>query len=263
MLDLAVKGLSVQARVISAVILREIRTRFGMYHLGYLWAVLVPLMFVISLTVFFAFLGKRSAYGAPIELLLFSGMMAWLCFIDTQGHVSRAFQTNRQLLVYPMVTVVDIVIARSALEFGTKLAATAILAIIFYAAGIAMTLDDPLAVAVSMGAMVYFGATFGHIVGCALVVAPSIGFGVNAVRRLLFFTSGVLFALVHVPEQWRHYLLLNPLAHLIDLARGGWITGYSAPYADIDYVISWAIGMGATAAIMELAVRRRRGGAMR
>ena len=35
------QGLAVLRRVIVAIVLREVRTRFGQYHLGYLWAVTV------------------------------------------------------------------------------------------------------------------------------------------------------------------------------------------------------------------------------
>ena len=90
--------------------------------LGYLWAVIVPLLFIMTLAFVYAALGRRAAHGASVELLLLSGMMAWLTFTDTQNQASRAYQTNRQLVVYPMVSVVDIVIARALLELGTKLA---------------------------------------------------------------------------------------------------------------------------------------------
>ena len=46
-----------------------------------------------------------------------------------------AYQTNRQRVVYPMVSVGDIVIARTLLELGTKLAVMTILIALFWAAG--------------------------------------------------------------------------------------------------------------------------------
>jgi len=260
MIQEAFDGLRVEARVVGAVILREVRTRFGDYYLGYLWAVFVPLLFVLSLTILFAVLGRRDAHGAPMEVLLFSGMMAWLTFSDTQAHASRAYSVNRPLLVYPMVTVVDIVIARTILEFATKICATIILAFLFSAAGVPVGIDDPLAVILVMAAMGYLGACFGHVIGCIMVLAPSFSFIIASTRRMLFFTSGVLFLLSDIPDAWREYILLNPLAHLTDMARGAWIVGYSAPYGDPYYVLEWAIGLTAAAAIAESAVRRRRSG---
>lgn len=256
-------GLAVQWRVIVAVVLREVRTRFGQYHLGYLWAVIVPLLFIVTLAFVYAALGRRTAHGASVEVLLLSGMMAWLTFTDTQNQTSRAYQTNRQLVVYPMVSVVDIVIARALLELGTKLAVMMILIALFWAAGYDVAIADPLGVAIAMLTVTYLGAVFGHAIGCILVIAPSFLFIVATSRRVLFFTSGVLFLLSDVPDEWRRYVLYNPLAHVIDLTRGAWIGSYTAPYGDIVYVAGWAVGLTAAAAIGELVARRRRLGANR
>lgn len=258
----AVKGVDVQARVVKAVILRELRTRFGAYHLGYLWAVIVPLLFILVLTVVYAAIGRRAAHGAPIEVLLLSGMMMWLTFVDTQAHASTAFRSNRPLLVYPMVRVVDIVIARAILEFAAKTCAALILLLIFFVAGRPAGMDDPLGVILGALAACYLGMMYGHIVGCALAFAPSVQFVVTTMRRVLFFTSGALFLLSDVPDEWRVYVLFNPIAHIIDLTRGAWIGSYSAPYGDVGYVAAWAIGLTAVAAVAEIVAEPKRRGAM-
>ncbi len=203
MLEQAIKGFQVQGRVIQAILLRELRTRFGQYHLGYLWAVIVPLLFILVLTTVYAAIGRRAAHGAPMEVLLLSGMMAWLTFTDVQNHASRAFQSNRQLLVYPMVSVMDIVIARTLLEFGTKACVTIILILLYYLCGVSAGIDDPLGVIVGVVVMAYLAMMFGHIVGCIIVIAPSMLFVIASTRRLLFFTSGALFLLSDVPSEWR------------------------------------------------------------
>ncbi|MGZ0186865.1 MAG: ABC transporter permease [Alphaproteobacteria bacterium] len=262
MFDEAIHGFQVQCRVIRAILLREIRTRFGNYYLGYLWALIVPLLFVIALTVFFTVLGRSSRNGVPIELFIFTGLMAWLTFNDTQGHAARAFAGNRPLLVYPMVTVIDIVIARTLLEFGTKICATVILAALFFAVGVDVTVQDPLGIVLAMSAMAYLAACFGHIIGCILVIVPSANFIVTASRRLLFFTSGVFFLVTDLPETVREYILYNPLAHVINFARSAWIPGYPSDHSDPMYVLGWIIGLSALAAVSEKLVENRRSGAM-
>ena len=257
------QGLAVQRRVIVAIVLREVRTRFGQYHLGYLWAVFVPLLFIVTLAFVHAALGRQAAHGTSVEVLLLSGMMAWLTFTDTQNQTSRAYQTNRKLVVYPMVSVVDIVIARALLELGTKFGVMTILIALFWAAGFDVGIADPLGVVAAMLTVAYLGAMFGHTIGCVLVVAPSFLFIVATSSRVLFFTSGVLFLLSDIPAEWRTYILYNPLAHVIDLTRGAWISSYSAPYGEVGYVASWAVGLTATAAVGELVARRRRLGANR
>lgn len=261
MLAQAVKGFEVQSRVIGAVLMREIRTRFGAYSLGYLWAIFTPLMFVIVLTQIWSAVGRDAAFGAPIEVMLLSGMMAWLTFTDVQIHVSNAFRANRPLLVYPMVTVFDVAIARALLEYLTKLTATLVLMLVYIAAGVPAGINDPLGVILAFLLICYIGTMFGHISACLAVVMPSSLFIITSTRRILFFTSGAMFLLSDVPQEWRVYLLYNPLAHVIDLSRGAWIRGYDAPYFDLIYVLTWCGGMTALAAVGEATTRRRRGGA--
>lgn len=260
MLETAIKGLATQQRVVVAVILRELRTRFGAYHLGYLWAVIVPLLYILVLTTLYSAIGRKSAHGVPIEALLLPGMMAWLTFLDVQAHASTAYQGNRQLLVYPMVTVMDIVVARTLLEFATKAVATATIMTLYLLWGVEAAIDDPLGVILGVAAVAYLGMTFGHVVGCLSVIAPSTRFVVTTLRRVLFFTSGALFLLSDIPEHWRAYILINPLAHVIDMVRGAWIESYAAPYGDPSYVAAAAVMLTAAAALAETQCRRKREG---
>lgn len=261
MLDFAIRGFEVQARVIHAVILREVRTRFGAYHLGYLWAVIVPLLFISVLTFVHTALGRGRAYGVPIEVLLLSGMMTWRTFSDTNGQIASAYRSNRALLVYPMVTVIDIVIARGMLEFATKAVATFIIMILFIAAGVPAQIDDPLGVILGVATVTYFAMAYGHASGCIIVAIPSMSFLINSMRRILFFTSGALFLLSDIPAEWREYILLNPIAHIIDMVRGAWIASYSAPYYDINYILATGAALTVAAAVGEMTTRSKRMGA--
>lgn len=257
----ALKGFEVQGRVIKAVILREMRTRFGAYSLGYLWAIIVPLLFILVLTAVYSAVGRKSAHGAPMPVLLLSGMMAWLTFSDTLTQVQAAFRTNRPLLVYPMVTVFDIAMSRALLELLTKSAATIVLMTLYISVGIPAGIDDPLGAIIALVILCYLALTFGHAVACLAVIIPSVTFIVGSLRRVMFFTSGALFILSDVPAEWRQYLLYNPVAHAIDLMRGSWIASYSSPYFDPYYVAQCAVLLTTAAALGEAAVRRKRGGA--
>lgn len=255
------EGLRVQGRVVSALVLRELRTRFGQHQLGYLWAVIMPLAIVVLLTTAHLAIGRRAAHGASLEVLLLSGMIAWLTFADARAYAATAYQGNRPLLVYPMVHVLDIVTARALLELATKFGVLAALITLYWAWGVDVAMEDPLAVIGIMTAMCLGGAALGHIGGCIQVFLPSFRFFMGVLHRVLFLTSGALFLLSDIPAHWREVLLLNPLAHLIDFMRGAWLLEYSPLYADFSYVAGWAAGLLAATALVETATRPRRAGA--
>ena len=45
---LAARGLLPQLRVVQAIALRETRTRFGAHQLGYLWALVEPVLWILT-----------------------------------------------------------------------------------------------------------------------------------------------------------------------------------------------------------------------
>jgi capsular polysaccharide transport system permease protein len=55
------RGAFIQLQVVHALVLRETRTKFGEHQLGYLWAVLEPLFWVLT------FWGMYVVIGRPVS----------------------------------------------------------------------------------------------------------------------------------------------------------------------------------------------------
>ena len=72
--------LLIQRDVILALLIRELKTRFGTLKLGYLWAVLEPAMHVLVFAVIFHFRGTEIYSGVPTFLFLLAGIAPWLFF---------------------------------------------------------------------------------------------------------------------------------------------------------------------------------------
>ena len=71
------------SRVVHALILREMRTRFGRAQLGYLWALIEPTLFVLIFFALFALRGRTAVSGMPIALFLLTGTIPFIMFRDT------------------------------------------------------------------------------------------------------------------------------------------------------------------------------------
>src|SRR3546814_5019966 len=57
----------------------------------------------------------------------------------------------------------------------------------------------------------------------------------------LYFISGVMFPLASIPEPYREWLLLNPIAHGLEEARSGFAPYYhAAPGVSISYIYEFA-----------------------
>ena len=92
------RGAKRQARVVSALILRETRTRFGRHRLGYLWALVEPVALIAMLLVVFQLAGRSSPAGLDAVGFLTTGLIPYLLFIRTASRGAPAINANRAML---------------------------------------------------------------------------------------------------------------------------------------------------------------------
>lgn len=93
-----IQALDRQLNVIWALTLRETRTRFGQYQLGYLWAFVEPIVWILSFYLIFALVDRPSPRGMSLFGFLATGMITYELFSKTAEKVSLAINVNRALL---------------------------------------------------------------------------------------------------------------------------------------------------------------------
>ena len=105
----------VQAKVTTALVLREIKTRFGHTGVGWIWLLFEPLMQGLVYVALYEFIRSRVSplRGTDVAEFMLSGIIPWLFYMRTCGQVEHAVESNRALLVYPQVTPLDIALARA------------------------------------------------------------------------------------------------------------------------------------------------------
>ena len=94
-------ALTVQGRVIAALILREIHTLYGNTRLGYLWAIIQT---AFGIGVFWAFrevMGAHAPHGMGMAVFLLCGFIPWYIFSDTISRCMKAVSANQALLTFP------------------------------------------------------------------------------------------------------------------------------------------------------------------
>ncbi|HFO7348730.1 TPA: ABC transporter permease, partial [Escherichia coli] len=68
-------GFEVQKVTVEALFLREIRTRFGKFRLGYLWAILEPAAHLLVLLGIFGYIMHRTMPGISFPVFLLNGLI--------------------------------------------------------------------------------------------------------------------------------------------------------------------------------------------
>ena len=83
-------AVATQARVIGALMLRELRVRFGRTKLGYLWAVLQPVGWIVMLSLVFGLIGRLPGFGDNMPLFFATGVLPFLLFQQTTAQLGNA-----------------------------------------------------------------------------------------------------------------------------------------------------------------------------
>ncbi len=246
-----------QLRVLEALVLRETRTRFGTHQLGYLWALIEPVLWVLTFYGLSAAVGREPPGGMDLIGFMVTGIVPFQLFSSTMNRAANAIDGNKSLLFYPQVRPLDLVVARALLELATLSGVFVILM-----AGNAMIvgsleIDRLLAVIGGLVSACMLGAGLGLTI-CSLSVMNGL------VRRLhgpmtrpMFWLSGVFFTAESLPSTARSILSWNPLMHAIELTRSGWYSAYSDRHVNIIYLSLWVLGLAFCGLTIERVARRK------
>src|SRR5262245_55239924 len=103
---LPVRALRIQTHVIAALVLREIKTRFGARGARWIWLLFEPLLQCLIYVALYEFLRTRVSplRGTDVAEFMLSGIIPWMFYARTSLQVMHSIDANRSLLVYPQVT---------------------------------------------------------------------------------------------------------------------------------------------------------------
>jgi capsular polysaccharide transport system permease protein len=237
-------ALAVRARVVDALLLRETRTMFSASRLGYAWALVEPLSHVLLLSVVFLFLGHDSQPPIGDSMLTFymTGVLAFLFFAHMTERAMDLPAANRSLLLVPAVGIFDILAAKSVLSAVTDLVVAAITFALLIALGVGAMPADPAQMVACY--LVLFLLAFG--IACVNLVISSFSSAWDKLwpsfLRVQYFTCGVFYHPLDMPEDIRSVILLNPMLHVTEWMRQGYFHGYESPFLDLPYLFQWMIG---------------------
>ena len=86
---MARSGLEVQKAAVKALFLREIKTRFGKYRLGYLWAALEPMAHMLIMLAIFGYVMHRTMPDISFPVFLINGIIPFFVFSNITNRSDR------------------------------------------------------------------------------------------------------------------------------------------------------------------------------
>jgi capsular polysaccharide transport system permease protein len=227
--------------VIFALLMREMRTRFGEYRLGYLWALLEPAMHIAVFALLFGYVMQRTMPGIDYTLFLVSGIIPWLLFNSILSRGMSAVSANRGLFGYRQVKPMDAFITRAILEWLIYSSTYIVFLCLAAWFGLEVAIENPLSLIAALLLLFLFSSGLALML-CVLVTQfPEVQKFLPLILRPLYFMSGIFFALETVPHEYRPYLLWNPILHANELSRVAMFKSFETAGASWVYLASSAV----------------------
>ena len=231
-----VRSLAIQWRVIKALMMREVVTRYGRENLGLLWLIAEPMVFTIGVALMWAESGLRHFSNVPVFAFAITGYSSVLMWRTTVSRCNHAVRENFNLLYHRNVLVLDVFLARILLEMAGVTASFTFLILLFTAGGVIDLPQDPLKVVEGWIMLAFFGGSLAILIGSANSHSELVERVWHPVSYLMFPLSGAAFMVDWLPESARGVILLLPNVHGLELLRDGYFgnlvrTHYDSGYA--------------------------------
>jgi ABC-type polysaccharide/polyol phosphate export permease len=229
-------SLMVQRRVLHALLIREMLTRYGRNNIGFLWLFVEPMLFTVVIT--FVWTNTRSIHGSDIPIVAFAltGYSALLMWRNMPSRCIRAINSNKSLLFHRLVRTTDVYAARLALEFVSTSASFVLLGIGFWALDWLLPPEDALQVLGGWMMLGWFGAGLALVLGALSERSELVERIWPPTSYLLFPFSGAAFLADSLPPVYREHLLYLPMLNCIEYIREGYFGSKMVAHYDLEYV---------------------------
>ena len=242
------KSLRVQWRVIQALMMREVITRYGRENLGVLWLIAEPALFTLGVSALWTAAGLNHGSSLPIVAFAITGYSSVLMWRNTASRCNSALIHNFNLLFHRNVQVIDVFITRIMLELAGTTASFTLLSLFFISINVISPPVDLLRVIGGWLMLAWFGAALGMVLGAATAYSELVDRIWHPTSYLLFPLSGAAFMVEWLPQRAQDVVLLLPMVHGVEMVRDGFFgdavrTHYDASYMALCCLLLTLLGL--------------------
>lgn len=229
-------SLKIQLRVIGALLMREVITRYGRHNIGFLWLLVEPMLFTVGVTTLWTLAKAGHGSSLPIAAFALTGYSSVLLWRNMPGRCVSAIEPNLSLMYHRHVKIIDIFAARILLEIAGVTASFITLGLLFTTIGLIKPPEDVLAVIFGWVMLSWFGAALASLLGALSARSELVDKLWHPAAYLLFPLSGAGFMVDWLPAGAQKYILFLPMVHGVELLREGYFGSAVHAHYDIVYM---------------------------
>jgi capsular polysaccharide transport system permease protein len=250
-------SLQIMRDTVHALLMRELKTRFGSSKLGYFWALAEPAAQASVLAIIFSLIGRSSLSGVPVAVFMLVALIPFKFFSKLLPQLSASVEANKGLLAYRQVSPLDPFIARLLIEVATFIMVYIILMGILAWLGFDVWPYDLLELITASALLILLATGLGLLLCNAVVYWKDTTKLLNMVTTPMMLISGIFYTATMIPSQYWYLFSWNPLFHIIELSRDAMFVSYVTPVGDAYYVAFLALIFNAVGLMLYQVNKRR------
>lgn len=230
-------ALSMQIRVVHALFLRELLTRYGRHNIGFLWLFVEPMIFTLGVTALWT--ATKSIHGSSIPIVAFAvtGYSSVLLWRNMPSRCILSVTHNSSILYHRSIRVLDIYMSRILVEAIGASMSFVFLSLLFSSVGWMELPEDLLKVIGAWFLIACFGASLA-------IALASLSERIDVIEKLwhpasylIFPLSGAAFLVSTLPTAAQNFVLWFPMVHGVELLREGYFGSEIHAVYDLSYLI--------------------------
>lgn len=224
----------IQWRVLKALILREIITRYGRKNIGFMWLFVEPLLMTLLIALLWGSIRADKFSTLNIFAFMITGYPIMMMWRNASRRAMGAISANIGLLYHRNVRVLDTLLARMLLEIAGATIAQVVIMLLFMVINLIEFPKDVFYMLIAWGLMAGFAIGLGLIITAIAQYFEAFGKIWSTLSFLMMPLSGAFFFVHSLPSQAQQFLLYFPMVHGTEMFRKGYfgdtVTTYENPW---------------------------------
>jgi lipopolysaccharide transport system permease protein len=226
--------------------LRDVKVRYKQTALGVAWVLLQPLLAMGIFSIVFGQIAGLPSEGVPYPLFVIAGLVPWFYFANATAGASGSIVGNTQLIskvYFPRLVIPVAAVLANLVDLAIGL--TLELALLTYF-GVHLT-PRLLLLPLLVGLVVLTALGISVWLSALDVQYRDVRYAVPFLIQVWLFATPIVYPASEVPERWRAFVALNPMAGVIEGFRWSLLGSGAFPaqlLASSVLILAVALGTG-------------------
>lgn len=230
-------SLRVEGRVLYALLMREILTRYGRHNIGFLWLFVEPMIFTLGIAAIWTLFHAVHGSQLPIVAFAVTGYSSILLWRNMAFRCMGSIEPNLSLLYHRNIKVFDIYVSRLILEMVGATTSFIVLCILFGITSKSVTWpENLLELILGWGLLAWFGASLAILVGSLSEEFEAVEKLFHPLQYLFIPLSGAAFQVDSLPHAFQKIVLWLPTVNGLEIVREGFFGSKFQAHYDAGYV---------------------------